>query len=109
MLLQVPVPPTPPQVFVSTGGPPMDPDVIMAISIVAIIVLGIILFPVLRALARRIEGRAGGAGQEELEDLRTRVTTLEEQVVRMPELEERVDFAERLLAKARDADLLKGG
>jgi hypothetical protein len=34
---------------------------------------------------------------------------LEEQVVRMPELEERVDFAERLLAKARDVERLKEG
>jgi hypothetical protein len=112
MLLQVPappVPPVPPQVFVSTGGMPMDPDAIMAISIVAIIVLGIILFPLLRALARRIEGKTGGAGQEELEDLRARIMALEEQVVRMPELEERVDFAERLLAKARDVERLKEG
>jgi hypothetical protein len=35
--------------------------------------------------------------------------TLEEQAMRVPELEERVDFAERLLANARESDRLREG
>ena len=60
--------------------------------------------PVGRALAERIRGRGGApipdpAVYEELDQLRQDVT----------ELQERVDFAERLLAKAREtAELEKG-
>ena len=45
--------------------------------------------------------RRGGPGQEmlaELDDLRVRVTELEVDRVRLVEVEERLDFAERLLA-----------
>lgn len=98
MMLQVapPVPPDFPRVFVQTGGPPVWAFVI---PIVAIIVAGIVLFPLLRALARRIENRVSGGVHEELDELRSRIMSLEEQAMRMPELEERVDFAERMLAK----------
>lgn len=111
MLLQIPVPPVPPvppdlPPWMINSGPPL---VVYLIPIVAIIVAGIVLFPLLRAFARRLEGKASGRVQDELEDLRSRVMALEEQAMRVPELEERVDFAERLLAKARDADRLKEG
>lgn len=52
--------------------------------------------PVGRALARRLEGETAAPPDEvlgELEDLRARVL----------ELEERVDFSERLLAQARES------
>jgi len=108
VLLQIPVPPVPPDLppWMINSGPPL---VVYLIPIVAIIVAGIVLFPLLRAFARRLEGKASGRVQDELEDLRSRVMALEEQAMRVPELEERVDFAERLLAKARDADRLKEG
>jgi hypothetical protein len=60
--------------------------------------------PVGRALAERIRGRTAAAAAdpavyEELDHLRQDVT----------ELQERVDFAERLLAKAREAgEIAKG-
>jgi hypothetical protein len=76
---------------------------------VAIIVTGIVLYPLLRALARRIENKVSGGVQEELDELRSRIMTLEEQAMRVPELEERVDFAERLLANARESDRLREG
>lgn len=112
MTLQVPVPPippTPPTVIIGTGGMPLGSDAIMMISIVAIVVAGLILFPFIRALARRIEGKAGSNAQEELDELRSRILALEEQAARVPELEERVDFAERLLASVRDVERLKDG
>jgi flagellar biosynthesis/type III secretory pathway M-ring protein FliF/YscJ len=111
MMLQIappapPVPPDVPQVFVQSGGPPVWAFVI---PIVAIIVTGIVLYPLLRALARRIENKVSGGVQEELDELRSRIMTLEEQAMRVPELEERVDFAERLLANARESDRLREG
>jgi hypothetical protein len=82
---------------------------VFVIPIVAIIVTGIVLYPLLRALARRIENKVSGGMQEELDELRSRIITLEEQAMRVPELEERVDFAERLLANARESDRLREG
>jgi len=56
-------------------------------------------------------GTLGDAGQirEELELLRQRVAELEGVPERMSELEERVDFSERLLTRQRDAGQLPGG
>lgn len=108
MMLQA-APPAPvefPQVFVQSGGPPVWAFII---PIVAIIVTGIVLYPLLRALARRLENKVSGGVQEELDELRSRIMTLEEQAMRVPELEERVDFAERLLASARESDRLREG
>ena len=59
--------------------------------------------PVARAFADRIRGRSPGepdpALLAEVDQLRGRVA----------EVEERLDFAERLLARAREADQLPGG
>jgi hypothetical protein len=108
VLLQIPTPPAPPDLppWMINSGPPL---VVYLIPIVALIVGGIVLYPLLRALARRIEHKISGGAQEDIEELRGRVTMLEEQAMRIPELEERVDFAERLLAKAGDANRLKEG
>jgi hypothetical protein len=57
-------------------------------------------------------GRAGRGGREELgsdtdvDDLRQSLETMQNRVA---ELEERVDFAERLLAKHRESDRLGQG
>lgn len=64
------------------------------------LILAALVWPLIKAIARRIEGGAAGAElQAELEGLRERVRHLEEIQPRMAELEERVDFAERLLAQ----------
>jgi hypothetical protein len=98
MMVQVvaPAPPEIPQIYVQSGGPPA---VAWIIPIAALIVAAIILYPLMRALAKRIESKVSGGEQDELDELRSRVMALEEQSLRMPELEERVDFAERMLAK----------
>jgi hypothetical protein len=61
-----------------------------------------------RILDRRHERRLGAAPQvqEELAELRDRVERLEAQASRVPELEERLDFAERMLAKQGQRPLL---
>ena len=69
------------------------------------IIGGVMIFkgPVGQALARRIQGRAGELEQEmitEVQALRDHVLALEQQV---GELEERLDYSERLLTQGRPA------
>jgi Tfp pilus assembly protein PilO len=92
-----PLPPMAPWMFMS---PPAL--VLTALGFFAAVVL--ITYPLVRALARRLEGRAAPdpALAAEVEDLRTRVAELEQQQGRMHELEERIDFTERLLAQQRE-------
>jgi len=58
----------------------------------------------MRALARRIEGRPAvdSAMNADLESLRQRVNELEQLPHHVAELEERLDFAERLLGQQRE-------
>jgi len=61
--------------------------------------------PVGRALARRIEGGKSPDDVQALtavDEMQVRVAQLEQQVDRMHELEERLDFTERLLAQQRE-------
>ena len=104
MLLQqtpVPLPPFPP-------GPP-EAGIIAGVVVVIAIVAGILLFPLIRAFARRVEGKgADPALMGEVEHLRARVAELEQMHQRIAELEERVDFSERLLTQ-RSAEPLPRG
>jgi hypothetical protein len=71
------------------------------------LIIAALVWPLIRALAARIEGgAAGGQVRAELEALRDRVRQLEEMPPRMAELEERVDFTERIVAKGREPDRL---
>lgn len=55
-----------------------------------------------KALGQRISARRPGSeSTEELAELRHRLTQLERDTERLAELEERVDFTERLLAAVR--------
>lgn len=92
--------------------PPGDvaPVLIVALLIVASAAVLILRGPLGRALARRLEGTAGhadvpGAG---VSDLAERLTELERRDARVAELEERLDFAERLIAQ-RDLERLPRG
>jgi hypothetical protein len=78
---------------------------IMAVFCTAIV--GMLVRPVLLAWARRISGGAGNADlANEVDELRHRVVELEADHGRMQELEERVDFAERMLAQRADASAI---
>ncbi len=58
-----------------------------------------------RALDRRHErllASERGGSSRELEEVRSRIEALEETAFRVQELEERVDFAERLLTREQD-------
>ncbi|HKV75185.1 MAG TPA: hypothetical protein VJN95_11740 [Gemmatimonadales bacterium] len=71
--------------------------------------LGVLRGPVGKAWARKIEGEAGGATAAEIEALYARIEHLEAGQERVAELEERVDFAERLLTRQKDQEQLSPG
>jgi hypothetical protein len=105
MLQQVPpAPPIPPPhpfdpnlIFLQEGGPP----VVLMIVLAALTATVIILWPLMRAFARRLENRGGGdsALRAEVDQLHARLGEVDLLQTRVAELEERLDFAERLLAQ----------
>lgn len=111
-ILQGPVPPTPPQV-------PFDPNLIfmnhgppgsvLLIIIAALTATVIVLWPVMRAFGRRLEGKGGGdaALRSDVDQLHSRLAEVDMLQARVTELEERVDFTERLLAQNREPDRLQ--
>jgi Tfp pilus assembly protein PilO len=102
MMLQDPMPPAPP-----VPPPPFDPNLfpppfVLLIVIAAIAGTVIIFWPLMRALAHRLEGRGSDSAlRAELEQLHARVGEVDALHARVAELEERVDFTERLLAQAQ--------
>lgn len=74
-------------------------------AVVAGPMLAVMVVP---ALVKRFLGtpQGGGARRAELGDLRDRIDELDGLASRVAELEERVDFAERLLARQRESDRL---
>ncbi len=92
-------------------------EVLIPISLfLSLAAVQILRGPVGKALAERIAGRGvgdrseaqGGALRSEVAELRTRLEALEELGGRVQELEERLDFAERLLVRQRDRPRLEG-
>jgi hypothetical protein len=80
----------------------------VALLLGAGLLVAALLWPLIKAIARRIEGGAGNAQmQTELDTLRDRVAHLEEIAPRMTELEERLDFTERVVAQGREPDRLQ--
>ncbi len=86
--------------------------VVMIVVLVAVPIAGYAAIAATRAIWLKAEpGTPGDAAEieEELEQLRARVAELEGVPQRMMELEERVDFSERLLTSHRDSARLPGG
>jgi hypothetical protein len=100
------IPPIPPIIV----GPEMVPPWVPYVAALGIIMVGIVLFPIVRALARRIEGRGGNEElRAEIDVLHQRVADLEAVEQRMHELENRIEFSERLLTQHREGALERGG
>lgn len=116
-----PVPPPPPTepviVTVPRDFPTPPPWITLPPQVTLLIALGffaacaVVLFPLMRAIARRIEGRSSADPtlRAEVDQLRARVAEVETVHHRVLELEERVDFAERLLAQRREPERLPRG
>lgn len=87
-------------------GPEMlPPQVIAMLSLAGMAVSALILWPLARAIGRRIEGGGSARLQSEVADLRERLDAMEQQLLDsgsdsrvIEELEERVGFMERLIA-----------
>lgn len=104
---QVPQPPLPPGSEITLAGSLNDLAAVVLLLGAGLIVAALI-WPLIRALARRIEGGAASTeAQAELDGLRERVRQLEEMPPRMAELEERVDFTERIVAQGREPDRIQ--
>ena len=107
MILQNPIPPAPPigpqfdpnLIFMNDGGPPT----VLLIVIAALTAMTVVLWPIMRAFGRRLEGKgnADSALRAEVEQLHTRLADMDSLHARVLELEERVDFTERLLAQVQ--------
>jgi hypothetical protein len=108
MMLQglPPTPPTPPPppfdpnlIFLNDGGPP----VVLMIVIAALAACVIILWPIMRAFGKRLEGKGAvdPVLRGDVEQLQMRLAEVDTLHNRITELEERVDFTERLLAQAQ--------
>jgi hypothetical protein len=75
----------------------------------------ILLLPIMRAGVKYLERRGSVSETEDVATLREELRTLSDRLdaieadgSRLPELEERVDFAERMLAQQREAPRLEG-
>jgi len=101
---QIPVPPELGRHMAMGGGLSDPAAVIIVIAILSTALL--IMWPVMRALARLLEGGASKDLLLEVDGLRGRIQQLEDGHARLAELEERLDFAERMLAQSRDTDRL---
>lgn len=100
-----PIPPIPPipEIQVLPPWMIMPPQMVALVAIAAVAGAALVLYPLVRAIARRLEGR--GVSQEllqQVEELQERVRDLESSQHRVAELEERLDFTERLLAQRRE-------
>jgi hypothetical protein len=95
---EIPPPPFDPNMFWANGGVPM----VITIVFLALVATTIILWPVMRAFGRRLEGKGhvDAALRAEVEQLQQRLGEVDHLHQRVAELEERIDFAERMLARA---------
>jgi len=103
-----PIPPIPPipEIQVLPPWMVMPPQMVALITIAIVAGAALVLYPIARAIARRLEGRGVSHDLlQQLDELRERVGDLESSQHRVAELEERLDFTERLLAQRRDAEL----
>jgi hypothetical protein len=72
--------------------------------------LGLFFGPIGMAIGRRLSGRAHIQADAELEEIGTQVTVeMDDLRRRLAEVEERLDFAERLLTDNPPANQLRGG
>lgn len=87
------------------------PGIIALIGFFGSIMTGILaLGPIGRAIGDRVRGKALGSSlgtmQEQLDEVIARLDEVQQQLA---DLGERQDFAERMLAKAKDRGLLEAG
>jgi hypothetical protein len=102
----IPAPPFDPNLFWANGGAPM----VVTIVFLALVATTLILWPIMRAFGRRLEGKGQGDAvlRAEVEQLQQRLGEVDHLHHRVAELEERLDFAERMLARPGAASVSPG-
>ena len=103
---EIPAPPFDPNLFWANGGAPM----VITLVFLALLATTVIFWPIMRALGRRLEGKGQGdaALRAEVEQLQQRLGDVDHLHQRVAELEERIDFAERMLARSPTPAVLPG-
>lgn len=105
--VEVMVPPLPPQV----GAVMMFQEIF--IPLIAFAFGGLVLFGAYKTVNKYLERRHGGAEleglREEVEQLRSKTEGAEDLAFRLSEIEERLDFTERILAQQKQERLGQGG
>ena len=109
-----PVPPLPaPSNFPDPNliAPLVQETVVIILALIAGTIIAVkVLGPIARAFARRLDGKSADSElRGDLENLREQVAELEHLRARVGELDERLEFAERLLAQGRERDQLQRG
>lgn len=89
----------------------LPPQMTVMIVVAFLAASAVILYPLMRAIGRRIEGRgtADPALRAEIDQMRNRLAEVDTLQHRVVELEERLDFAERMLAQRREPERLGRG
>lgn len=89
----------------------LAPVIVITVITLAVAAVLILRGPLGRALGRRIEGPGAAPGDEvvrRIEDLERRLLASEQTEDRLAELEERLDFTERILAREKQAAQIQG-
>lgn len=106
MLQGVPAPVPPdidPTVVIAGGGPSITETIaIVVISLSIAWVTYKLIAPLIRAWAARIEGKGNAELEQRVHELEQRLADGEQAQVRVADLEERLDFAERLLSQREE-------
>ena len=85
----------------------MPSEAVVFLTALSIVGGCFLLYPLIRAFAERIRGRADSGVRDELQGFREDVVQDAQQTDReIAELSERVDFLERFIAKQREAERL---
>jgi Tfp pilus assembly protein PilO len=102
----IPAPPFDPNLFWANGGAPL----VVTIVVLALVATTLILWPIMRAFGRRLEGKGQGDAvlRAEVEQHQQRLGEVDHLHHRVAELEERLDFAERMLARPGAASVSPG-
>jgi hypothetical protein len=114
LLIQVVVQGPPEIPYIPTPPPwiTLPPAVTLMIALGFFAVCGVVLHPLVRAIGRRLEGKSGvndAALREAIDRLDARLGEVDALQHRVMELEERLDFTERMLAQRREPARLPEG
>lgn len=114
LLIQVVIQ-TPPELPYIPTPPPwitLPPAVTLLITLGFFAACAVVLYPLVRAIGRRLEGKQATpdpALREAMDRLEVRLGEVDALQHRVMELEERLDFTERMLAQRREPDRLGRG